>query len=138
MNLDGVNAFRPHPGTLQIHRRDGFPHATTVKHSTLHMSQSRLYHALDTPWNYGLTPLDVSDQTSLIMIQEFLDFVDKNPHHNILQGMARCSKLIRDIYYRSARDQKLLDALLTIRADLLAKSDTIFNEGNPRDSRHPT
>ena len=66
-------------------------------------------------------PLDDSDEPSLAIIQEFLDYVDKNPRHNILQGMARCSKLIGDIYYCSARDQKLLDALLSIRDDLLAK-----------------
>jgi hypothetical protein len=55
------------------------------------------------------------------MIQEFLDYIAQNPRKNTLQGLARCSRLIGDIYYRTGRDQKLLGALQKIHDDLYAQ-----------------
>jgi hypothetical protein len=78
----------------------------------------------DTPWTYAATPLDVQDEMAIQMVQEFLEYLEKNPRKNILQALARCSKLIGDIYYRSGRDQKLLDTLEKIRNDLLSRAIT--------------
>jgi hypothetical protein len=89
----------------------------------------------DTPnklWKQGPTALDATDEALLAMVQEILDHVEKDPRANLVQGLARCAKLIGDIYYRFGRDRRLLDRLLIVHADLIKQSHLIFDSGaNP-------
>ena len=54
---------------------------------------------LETPWSLGCTPVNIYNKLSIALTEEFLDYVAQNPCKNILQGMARCSKLIDDAMY---------------------------------------
>ena len=79
-------------------------------------------------WTLGPTPVDAHDAVSLSMIQEFLDYIAENPRKNTLQGLARCSRLIGNIYYRIGQDQKLLRTLQTIHDDLYAQLVNLSTE----------
>ena len=86
---------------------------------------------LETPWNLGRTPVDVHNELSIVLTEELLDYVAQNPHKNILQGIAQCSKLIDDAMYRLNHDYKYCTSLCKLCKDLSSQVQALIHEDPP-------
>ena len=92
------------------------------------LSPSFIIVTLETPWNLGRTPVDIHDELSIALTEEFLDYVAQNPCKNILQGIAQCSKFIDDTMFCLNHDYKYCTSLSKLCKDLSSQAQALIYE----------
>ena len=80
---------------------------------------------LDIPWVKVPSPTDIRQYAGKMMALTFLQFVARNPHHNITSMLTQLSSLIGDTSARLQCNCQLLDTLKHAHAELLAAAASI-------------